>query len=78
VASTVSNAIFWKDVVHLKLHINMHLPFQAGQMDPERLQHAQAYASWLLEVGNREIPSTSSSEIILPERKPSTYLYFVP
>jgi ATP-dependent DNA helicase PIF1 len=69
VASTISKAIFWKDVVHLKLHINMRLLSQAGQMDPECLQHAQAFAKWLLEIGNGDVPSTSSSEITLPDRK---------
>lgn len=78
VASTVSNAIFWKAVVHLKLHINMRLLSQAGQMDPERLQRPQAFANWLLEIGKGEIPSTSSSEITLPDGKPSTYVHFAP
>jgi hypothetical protein len=75
VASTVSNAIFWKDVVHLKLHINMCLLSQAGQMDPDHLQHAQSYANWLLDIGNREVDSKSLNEITLPDGK---IPYFAP
>ena len=74
VASTISNAIFWKDVVLLKLNINMRLLSQAGQMDPERLQHAQSFANWLLEIGNGDVNSTSSNEITLPDRMTSTHL----
>jgi len=74
VAATISKAIFWKDIVKLKLHINMRLLSQAGQMDPEHLQFTQAFANWLLEIGDGDANSMPSHEISLPECKSSKTL----
>ena len=76
VAATISNAVFWKDVVKLKLHINMRLLAQAGQMDLDRLQYAQDFANWLLEIGDGKANSTPSHEISLPECETSKTLSF--
>ena len=74
VAATILKAIFWKDVIKLKLHINMWLLAQAAQMDPEHLQFAQAFANWLLEIGDGDTNSMPSHEISLPERETSKTL----
>jgi ATP-dependent DNA helicase PIF1 len=66
-AATISNAIFWKDVTQLKLHINMRLLSQAGQMANEPLQYSRTFAKWLLQIGNGE-GCQVSPEVSLPER----------
>ena len=65
-AATISNAVFWKDVTQLKLHINMRLLSQVGQMTNERLQYARTFAKWLLQIGNGE-GCQVSPEVSLPE-----------
>ncbi len=72
VAATVSNAVFWKDVIQLKLHTNMRLLSQANQMNPKRLRYTQTFSRWLLDIGNGEGNSMLSDKVSLPERKLST------
>jgi PIF1-like helicase len=67
-ASTISNAVFWKDVVQLNLYVNMRLLSQAGQMTPDRLQYARTFAKWLLHIGNGK-GCQNSLEVSLPECK---------
>jgi len=66
-AATISNSTFWKDVVQLKLHVNMRLLSQAAQMTIEQLQYAKNFAKWLLHIGNGE-GCQFSPEVSLPER----------
>jgi len=66
-AATISNSTFWKDVVQLKLYVNMRLLSQAAQMTIEQLQYAKNFAKWLLHIGNGE-GCQVSPEVSLPER----------
>ena len=67
-AATISNSVFWKDVVQLKLHVNMRLLSQTALMTNEQLQYAKNFAKWLLNIGNGE-GCQISPEVSLPERK---------
>jgi PIF1-like helicase len=76
VAATVSNAIFWKDVIQLKLHVNMRLLSQAHQMNPEHLQKAQDFSDWLLRIGDAHDDLISANaEVTLPEGTESIAFY---
>jgi len=65
-AATISNSAFWKDVVQLKLHINMRLLSQAALMTDEQLRYAKNFAKWLLHIGNGE-GCQVSPEVSLPQ-----------
>ena len=79
VAATISNAIFWKDVIMMHLTINMQLLQQLNHTSEEVIKYilaAQQFAAWLLIVG--EGKRNQEHKIMLPPGIISSLNSFVP
>lgn len=51
-SETITNASFWKDVVIMKLIINMRLLAQSDLTSSEEQQHIHNFAKWLIQLGD--------------------------
>jgi hypothetical protein len=75
VASTISNASFWKDVQKLRLTVNMRLLAQAANMTDVDRERAESFAAWLLHVGNGTLNGPDDSVEIPDGNINTAYLY---
>ena len=76
VASTISNASFWKHVTIFRLTMNMRLLRQCNDISEESMEYnlyAQRFAAWLLEVGEGKI--NEGSKVALPSGISSLKLF---
>jgi PIF1-like helicase len=67
IASTVSNASFWKDVTIFRLTMNMRLSHQHDDFSDGSMEHglsARQFAAWLLQVGEGKVNEGSKITLL--------------
>ena len=67
-ASAISNASFWKDVQKLRLRVNIRLLTQATTMTDVNRERVEAFAAWLLDIGDGTLNGPDDS-IEIPDGK---------
>lgn len=62
---TIANASFWKDIIIMKLIVNMPLLTQSDLMSPEEQQYTFNFAEWLIQLSDGTL--NENMEMSLPD-----------